>query len=85
MWNTYIATDDVDATAAKVVAAGGTMLLEPFDVMDAGRMAVAFDPTGGGFGLWQSGRHTGAQLANEPNALIWNELQTGDREAANAF
>ena len=85
MWNTYIATDDADATAAKVVAAGGTMLMEPFDVMDAGRMAVAFDPTGGGFGLWQAGQHTGAQLVNEPNTLVWNDLQTGDRAAANAF
>lgn len=85
MWNTYIASDGVDATAAKISAAGGTLLTEPFDVMGAGRMAFAIDPTGGSFGVWQAGQHIGAQLVNEPVALVWNELHTPDRAAANAF
>ncbi len=89
MWNTYIASDDVDATAAKITEAGGTLLMEPFDVMAAGRMTLAVDPTGGSFGVWQAGKHVGAsigaELVNEPGALIWNQLQTGDRDAANAF
>ena len=63
--------------------------MEPFDVMDAGRMAFAVDPTGGSFGVWQAGTHVGAsigaELVNEPGALIWNELHTGDLAAANAF
>jgi predicted enzyme related to lactoylglutathione lyase len=85
VWSTYIASDDVDATAAMITKAGGTLLMEPFDVLDAGRMAFAVDPTGGVFGVWQTGKHIGAELVNEPGALIWNELQTGDRDAANAF
>jgi predicted enzyme related to lactoylglutathione lyase len=85
VWTTYIASDDVDATAAKVTAAGGTLLMEPFDVMDAGRMALALDPTGAMFGIWQAGKHIGAELVNEPGALVWNELHTGDLAAANAF
>jgi uncharacterized protein len=84
-WTTYIASDDVDATAARVREAGGTVLMEPFDVFDAGRMTVAQDPTGAVFGVWQAGAHQGAELANEPGTLAWNECQTTDAEAADAF
>ena len=45
-WMTYIASDDVDDTAAKIRDAGGTVMVDPFDVFDAGRMTVAQDPTG---------------------------------------
>jgi predicted enzyme related to lactoylglutathione lyase len=84
-WTTYIASDDVDATAARVREAGGTLLMEPFDVLDAGRMAVVQDPTGAIFAIWQAGSHHGAELATEPGALAWNECQTRDAEAAAAF
>ena len=43
-WNSYVSVADVDATAALVAAAGGTVIMPPFDVMDAGRMAVMQDP-----------------------------------------
>ena len=46
MWNTYIAVDDVDAADERAKAAGGQVLMEPFDVMDAGRMSFVMDPTG---------------------------------------
>lgn len=49
MWNTYIAVASADDTAAKIDAAGGTVLQGPFDVMDAGRMAVVADPEGAVF------------------------------------
>jgi len=84
-WNTYIASDDVDATVAEITKAGGTVVSEPFDVMGAGRMAVATDPTGGAFGVWQAGMHRGAQLVNEPGSWNWNELATRDVPAAREF
>ena len=84
-WTTYIASDDVDATAARVREAGGTVLMEPFDVFDAGRMAVAQDPTGPVFGIWQARAHHGAELATEPGTLTWNECQTRDPQAAADF
>ena len=84
-WTTYLASDDADATAAKVREAAGTLLLEPFAVYDSGRMAVAQDPTGAVFGIWQAGDHAGAQLANEPGSFTWNECQTSDVETAAAF
>src|SRR5271167_3031060 len=46
MWNTYIAVDDVDAATKRAEAAGGSVLMQPFDVMDAGRMSFVADPTG---------------------------------------
>jgi hypothetical protein len=84
-WTTYLASDEVDDTAAKIREAGGTVMMDPFDVFDAGRMTVAQDPTGAAFGVWQANQHIGAQLANEPGALNWNECQTRDPEAAARF
>jgi uncharacterized protein len=84
-WTTYLATADVDATAKQVTDAGGTVLVPPADVMDAGRMAVAADPTGAVVGLWQPRRHTGARRVHEPGALTWTELATPDPGAAGAF
>ncbi len=45
----------------------------------------AQDPAGATFGIWQAGAHHGAQLANEPGTLVWNECQTTDSDAAEAF
>jgi predicted enzyme related to lactoylglutathione lyase len=84
-WTTYLASDDVDATASRIREAGGSVLIEPFDVLDAGRMAVAQDPQGAGFGIWQAGAHVGAGLANEPGTLNWNEVHSADPAGAAAF
>lgn len=84
-WTTYVSTDDADATAAKVREAGGTVLAEPFDVLDAGRMAVFADPEGVVFAAWQPKEHPGAQLVSETGAFSWNELNTRDPERAKEF
>lgn len=85
IWNTYIATDDIAATAAKVGDAGGTVMMPPMQVMQAGQMAVFIDPTGAAFSAWQAGEHIGAQVANDPNTWSWNELLTRDVDTASAF
>jgi len=84
-WTTYLATDDADATASKIKSAGGQLFGDPFDVMDVGRMAVAADPGGAVFGIWQARAHTGMHLANEPGAVIWNENMSRDYAANQAF
>jgi hypothetical protein len=84
-WNTYIWVDDANETAAKVRDAGGTVLTEPFDVMDAGRMAVFADPEGAVFSVWQAKDRKGAQVVNEAGALNFNGLGTRDVEGAKAF
>ena len=84
-WSTYVAVTDADATAAAVKDAAGSVISEPMDVMDLGRMAIFADPTGAVFGIWQPGTFAGAELVNEPGALAWNELGTRDPDAAKAF
>jgi uncharacterized protein len=85
VWTTYLATDDVDATAATIKAAGGQVLAGPMDVMEEGRMAVVMDPAGAAFGLWQGARTTGLGVANEPGALTWNEQLSRDFGGSQAF
>jgi uncharacterized protein len=84
-WMTYLATDDVDATAAKIKGVGGQVLAEPMDVMEEGRMAVAMDPAGAVFALWQGGNTTGIGRANEPGTLVWNEQMSRDFDGSKAF
>ena len=50
-WLAWVEVTDVDATAARAVALGGTTLSEPFDVPTVGRMAVIADPDGARFGI----------------------------------
>jgi uncharacterized protein len=84
-WTTYVAVENADASAAKVKELGGNVLMEPFDVFDAGRMAVVQDPTGAALCAWQPVTHRGYQLAGEPGSVVWNELNTRDMAKATEF
>ena len=85
MWNTYIWVESADDTAAKVIDAGGSVLMEPFDIMDFGRMAVFADPEGAAFCVWQAKEHRGAQVVNEHGSLNFNGLNTRDVDGAKSF
>ncbi len=84
-WLSYVSVENVDESAEKVRALGGLVLQAPFDVMESGRMSLIQDPTGAIVGLWQPKQHAGAELANEPSTLCWNELQTRKPEDAARF
>jgi predicted enzyme related to lactoylglutathione lyase len=84
-WDTYVWVADADETAAKVRAAGGTVLSEPANVGDAGRTALCADPDGAAFCLWQGNEHRGAAIVNEPGSLNFNDLRTRDLDRASAF
>jgi uncharacterized protein len=84
-WNTYIWVDSADDTVSKVREAGGGVLMDPFDVMDAGRMAFVTDREGAAFCVWQAKQNKGAQIVNEPGSLSFNGLGTRDIEAAKSF
>ena len=85
VWSTYVATDDADLVTTRVEAAGGQVLVAPFDVRDAGRMAVFADPAGAVFSVWQPMRMPGAELRDAPGAMCWNELVSPDPEGAVLF
>ncbi len=84
-WNSYVSVASADETAAKVKSAGGTVMGEPFDVLDSGRMAMIQDPEGVFVGAWQPRNHIGARLVNQPGTLSWNELATRDAQKAAEF
>jgi predicted enzyme related to lactoylglutathione lyase len=84
-WNTYVWVENAEETAERVWTAGGTCLADPFDVNDAGRMAVFADPEGATFNVWQPGRHRGAQVVNEPGSVNFNTLNTRDPDRAREF
>jgi len=75
-WATYISVADADMTGAAITEDGGQLLMGPMDVLDVGRMAVAADPTGAVFSIWQPRQHAGAAIVNEPNTFCWAELTT---------
>jgi predicted enzyme related to lactoylglutathione lyase len=85
VWNTYVCVDSADEAAAKVRDAGGQVVVEPFDVMEAGRMAVFADLEGAVFSVWQAKEHKGAQVVNEHGSVNFNNLNTRDVERAKAF
>ena len=85
MWNTYVWVESADETASKVRDAGGSVVTEPFDVMDSGRMAVFTDPEGAAICAWQANEHKGARIVNEHGSLNFNGLNTRDAEGAKAF
>jgi uncharacterized protein len=84
-WNTYVWVESADETASKVRDAGGNVVMEPFEVMDSGRMAVCTDSEGAAFFLWQANQHRGAKIVNEHGSLNFNVLNTRDPEAAKRF
>ena len=84
-WTTYVWVESADDIAAQTTDAGGSVVMEPFDMLDGGRGAVLADPAGAVFGVWQPGRHRGAQLINAPSAWDMSLLNTGDPERATAF
>jgi len=84
-WNSYITVDDLEATTEKAEQAGAKVVMPPMDVLDAGRMSMIQDPTGGHVAFWSPGNHIGASLVNIPNTFVWNELATRDPEDAAQF
>jgi predicted enzyme related to lactoylglutathione lyase len=84
-WNSYVSVESADETADKAATLGATVHAPPFDVLDAGRMAVIQDPQGAYFLIWEPRRHFGAALVNAPGALCWNELSSPDLDASQAF
>jgi predicted enzyme related to lactoylglutathione lyase len=85
MWNTYVWVESADETASKVRAAGGRVVREPFDLLDAGRAAVFTDPEGAVFCVWQAKAHRGAQVVNEPGSINFNDLHTRNAQRAKEF
>lgn len=84
-WMTHFQSADIRATAEAVKAGGGTVRMEPMDVMGEGWLAQFTDPQGAQFASWQPGKTAGLGLASAENTLVWVELHVPDPVAAISF
>nr|WSW64821.1 VOC family protein [Streptomyces sp. NBC_00995] len=81
-WMVHFQTSDVQATTQGVRDGGGTVRMEPTDVMGQGWLAQFTDPQGAQFACWQPGRTGGIEVASAENSLVWVELHVPDPLAA---
>jgi predicted enzyme related to lactoylglutathione lyase len=84
-WTTYFHTADINATTSAVIAAGGSTCMGVMEVPEKGFMAMATDPSGAAFGLWQPLEHHGFEVIGEAGAPVWHQLTTRDFRAAIDF
>ena len=84
-WTSYVTVEDADAAAEKARELGATPLAGPFDVAQAGRMAVIQDPQGAVFAVWQPKESIGARLVNDPGAMTNNQLNASSPSVAEDF
>lgn len=84
-WNSYVSVESADAVAEKAVSAGGSVVAEPFDVMEHGRMCVIQDPSGAIVSAWEPRAHTGWELVAEDSTAVWNELMTRGKDKVLSF
>jgi len=84
-WSCYVAVENADTAAQKAASLGAKVLMDPFDVMEHGRMAIIQDPQGAIFCVWQAKKNPGVGVLDEPGAMCWTELMTSDPGAAAKF
>lgn len=86
-WLGYVGVDDVDASVEAILKAGGALHMPAMDIPNVGRIAMVADPQGAPFYVMR-GAMDGESGAFSPDRIgrcSWNELATGDAEAAIAF
>lgn len=84
-WTPYLATDDADVTAETIRSRGGTVGVGPLDAGPAGRLAIATDPGGAVFGIWQTAAHRGTAVYGTHGTPVWNELVTPETSFVGKF
>ena len=84
-WTTHLAVADAAASLNDVVEAGGRVVSPPVSLSTEGAIALAQDPTGVPFGIWEPGELIGAERVNEPGSFCWAELLSHDPVASSGF
>ncbi|BBN83113.1 glyoxalase [Pseudoalteromonas sp. A25] len=85
VWQAYVAVLDVEASVATAQALGGALVRGPYDIGEAGSMAIIADPGGAQLTLWQAKQHIGSRRAFEANTPYWHELACRNRDVKEAF
>ncbi len=86
-WLGYIGVNDVDASAASIGAAGGTVLIPPTDIPGVGRFAMVSDPQGHPFYIMRGSSPEASQSFSTSGIghCVWNELNAQEHKAMLAF
>ncbi|MGI5204771.1 VOC family protein [Spirillospora sp. CA-108201] len=84
-WTCYFNVQNASAAAERVRQAGGLVYMEATDVAHLGRVALAADPQGAEFGLWQPYAFAGCGVVGELNTVSKVGLVTRDPIAAQRF
>ena len=87
VWSGYVAVDDVDAMAARILQAGGQVLRPAEDIPEIGRFAVVADPQNASFALFKPLRDDPPPMppAEAPGTIGWHELRATDGAAVFDF
>ncbi|MFS8200537.1 VOC family protein [Streptomyces sp. CWNU-52B] len=98
VWTVYFATPDAQDMADRIRKAGGQIVTTPVAVGPYGTAALAADPEGAVFGLWEAGTHPGfghrtggtggtdrSGATGRTGAFDWVELYARDTAVAEAF
>ncbi|WP_030750671.1 VOC family protein [Streptomyces sp. NRRL F-5135] len=84
-WGVHFATPDVVRTGRRIREAGGRLITDPVAVGTAGIMALAADPAGAVFGLWQARDFEGFEKKGLPGSFRWTEVYTRDKDRVDPF
>lgn len=84
-WTVYLASDDIEATAAAITDNGGAITYGPMEVPGIVKVLVATDPQGGRFGVNEAISHIGAQITGEPGGIAWEHCVQPRAEAGKMF
>jgi uncharacterized protein len=84
-WLSYLCVRDVTDATQKAKDLGSTILMQPFDVAEMGKMSVIQDPEGAVVALWQTVKGSGPTLMNVTGSVCWNELYVRDMNRGRDF
>jgi uncharacterized protein len=80
-WLGHVLVNDVDATADRAKAAGGSLIFEPMDAPEGRRFAVIRDPEGAVVSAYSSP----GESSPPEGVFVWDELYADDIEGAKRF
>jgi predicted enzyme related to lactoylglutathione lyase len=86
-WLGYLPAPDMEASVARFTAAGGRVIVAPWDIPQVGRLVVLADPQGAALAMIQPAGSQPSEAFNQalPGHGNWHELHVPDPEAAFAF
>lgn len=84
-WLSHLQIESASATLAKIEKAGGRTLKAATTMGDKGTYAIAADPFGAAFALWQPAKAEPAEFRGVAGTFCWNELYTDNVDKSVAF